>query len=134
MAGTVRATERHENPLCFDTFESTTNHAALGARRVKRWRAERVAKNTYSNILRSPLDFRVLPPTDRGQECSLVTGRKIRRKDYCLGGPRVRQVGVRIILQLPSDPEKPLKGIAKASFDTEKPYKDLEITVTKSVL
>jgi hypothetical protein len=41
------------------------------------------------------------------------------------------QVGVRIILQLPSDPGKPIKGVAKASFDTEKPYKDLEITATK---
>ena len=44
-------------------------------------------------------------------------------------GPR--QVGVRILLQLPSDPREPLKGIAKASFDIEKPYKDLEVTATK---
>jgi hypothetical protein len=41
------------------------------------------------------------------------------------------KVGLRITLQLPSDSGMPLKGVVKATFKTEKPYKDLEITATK---
>ena len=41
------------------------------------------------------------------------------------------QVGLRIILQPPSEPDKPMTGVAKAGFDTPKPYKDIPVEVTK---